>query len=208
MRKGVPDLTNPLQAREIARVYSPIAHNGKMFLQHPAAASPSALSAEADARVGTPMSCRGRMNRTAGDDAPVVGIGDHAVAVEDAADVLLRPVACGQLLPHQAPRRRVQRRRVALHLSAQEQRQHRPAPPPSSPLNAQVSFPWASRLPLVCGPVERVERTERLNNCCFCTCSSGRENESFRDSRPSSHASCEKPWDTAIWEGLEGGRAG
>lgn len=36
---------------------------------------------------------------------PVVGVGDHAVAVEDAADVLLRPVAVGFLLPQQAPRR-------------------------------------------------------------------------------------------------------
>jgi len=33
--------------------------------------------------------------------APVVGVGDHAVAVEDAADGLLGPVTTGQLSRHE-----------------------------------------------------------------------------------------------------------
>lgn len=33
--------------------------------------------------------------------APVVGVGDHAVAVEHPTDVLLRPVPVGQLAVHQ-----------------------------------------------------------------------------------------------------------
>ena len=42
------------------------------------------------------------------EDVPVVGVSDHAVAVEHAADVLLRPVTARQLFLHQVTCRAVQ----------------------------------------------------------------------------------------------------
>lgn len=59
-------------------------------------------------------------------NTPVVGVCDHAVAVEDAADVLLRPVPTVVLLLHQVARRPVQRLGVDLVVAALQQRQHRP----------------------------------------------------------------------------------
>ena len=39
---------------------------------------------------------------------PVICVGDHAVAIEDACDVFLRPVAAGQLPGHQVSYSRLQ----------------------------------------------------------------------------------------------------
>lgn len=58
--------------------------------------------------------------------APVVGVGDHAVAVEHARDVLLGPVPRGQLRPQQAQRSSMQRLSVQRVLPGCQQRQHGP----------------------------------------------------------------------------------
>lgn len=59
-------------------------------------------------------------------NAPVVCVCDHAVAVEHAADVLLRPVPAVVLLLQQVARRPVQRLGVDLVVAALQQCQQRP----------------------------------------------------------------------------------
>jgi hypothetical protein len=57
---------------------------------------------------------------------PVVGIRNHAVAVEHPADVLLRPVAAALLQAHQAARRGVQRLGVHSLVAGGQQAQQGP----------------------------------------------------------------------------------
>ena len=66
--------------------------------------------------------------QTQAERAPVVGVRDHAVAVEDAADVLLGPVPAGKLPPQQAARPPAERPLplAALLVARLHQRQHRP----------------------------------------------------------------------------------
>ena len=58
--------------------------------------------------------------------SPVVGVRDHAVAVEHAADVLLRPVARGQLPLQQVACASVQRARVLAVVPRLHDGQHGP----------------------------------------------------------------------------------